>query len=91
MVGAELLETGRLLEAIERVAGELKARPGDLAARTFYFELLSLTETWIEPPNNWTFWAPRPTNSAAELHFILAPFRQNANDGHSFTAVRDLA
>ena len=42
MVGAELLETGRLSEAIERVAGEVKAKPGDLAARTFYFELLSL-------------------------------------------------
>jgi type VI secretion system protein ImpE len=43
MVGAELLETGRLLEAIERVAGELRVKPGDLAARTFYFELLSLS------------------------------------------------
>jgi type VI secretion system protein ImpE len=42
MVGAELLETGRLSEAIERVAGEVKAKPTDLAARTFYFELLSL-------------------------------------------------
>jgi type VI secretion system protein ImpE len=42
MVGAELLQTGRLSEAIERVAGEVKARPSDLAARTFYFELLAL-------------------------------------------------
>jgi type VI secretion system protein ImpE len=42
MVGTELLETGQLAQAIERVAGELKAKPGDLAARTFYFELLSL-------------------------------------------------
>lgn len=41
MVGAEL-DTGQLSKAIERVAGELKAKPGDLAARTFYFELLSL-------------------------------------------------
>jgi type VI secretion system protein ImpE len=42
MVGAELVKTGRLSEAIERVAEEVKAKPTDLAARTFYFELLSL-------------------------------------------------
>jgi len=42
MIGAELLGTGRLSEAIERVAGELKAKPGDPAARTFFFELLAL-------------------------------------------------
>ena len=42
MVGAELLRTGRLSEAIERVAEDVKAKPGDLAARTFYFELLAL-------------------------------------------------
>jgi type VI secretion system protein ImpE len=42
MVGTELLETGQLSVAIERVAGEVKARPTDLAARTFYFELLCL-------------------------------------------------
>jgi len=43
MVGADLLQTGQLSEAIERVAGEVKAKPSDLAARTFYFELLSLS------------------------------------------------
>lgn len=43
MVGKELLHTGQLSEAIERVAGEVKAKPGDPAARTFYFELLSLS------------------------------------------------
>jgi len=42
MVGADLLKTGRLSDALERVAEEVKAKPGDLAARTFYFELLSL-------------------------------------------------
>jgi type VI secretion system protein ImpE len=42
MVGTELLETGQLSVAIERVAGEVKAKPADLAARTFYFELLCL-------------------------------------------------
>ena len=42
MVGADLLKAGRLSEALERVAEEVKAKPGDLAARTFYFELLSL-------------------------------------------------
>jgi type VI secretion system protein ImpE len=42
MVGEELLKAGRLSEALERVAEEVKAKPGDLAARTFYFELLSL-------------------------------------------------
>jgi len=42
MIGAELLKTGRLSEAIERVAEEVKAKPNDLAARTFYFELLAL-------------------------------------------------
>jgi type VI secretion system protein ImpE len=42
MVGAELLKTGRLSEAMERVAEQVKAKPGDLAARTFYFELLAL-------------------------------------------------
>jgi type VI secretion system protein ImpE len=42
MVGTELLETGQLSVAIERVAGEVKARPTDFAARTFYFELLCL-------------------------------------------------
>lgn len=42
MVGAELLKTGQLSQVIERVAGEVKAKPSDLAARTFYFELLSL-------------------------------------------------
>jgi len=43
MVGAELLGTGQLSEAISRVAGEVRARPTDPAARTFYFELLSLS------------------------------------------------
>jgi type VI secretion system protein ImpE len=42
MIGAELLQTGRLSEAIERAAEQVKAKPTDLAARTFYFELLSL-------------------------------------------------
>lgn len=42
MVGADLLKAGRLSEALGRVAEEVKAKPGDLAARTFYFELLSL-------------------------------------------------
>ena len=42
MVGEELLKAGRLSEALERVAEEVKAKPGDLAARTFYFELLAL-------------------------------------------------
>jgi type VI secretion system protein ImpE len=42
MVGSELLETGQLSAAIERVAGEVKFKPSDLAARTFYFELLCL-------------------------------------------------
>jgi type VI secretion system protein ImpE len=42
MVGAELLRTGRLSEAIGRVAEDVKAKPGDLATRTFYFELLAL-------------------------------------------------
>jgi type VI secretion system protein ImpE len=42
MVGAELLKTGRLSEAMERVAEQVKAKPGDLATRTFYFELLAL-------------------------------------------------
>jgi type VI secretion system protein ImpE len=43
MVGTELLETGQLSAAIERVAGEVKAKPTDFTARTFYFELLCLT------------------------------------------------
>lgn len=43
MVGADLLKAGRLSEALERVAEEVKAKPSDLAARTFYFELLSLS------------------------------------------------
>lgn len=43
MVGTELLETGQLSTAIERVAAEVKAKPADMAARTFYFELLSLS------------------------------------------------
>ncbi len=42
MVGAELLKAGRLSEALGRVAEEVKAKPSDLAARTFFFELLSL-------------------------------------------------
>jgi type VI secretion system protein ImpE len=42
MVGNEMLEAGQLAQAIERLAGEVKAKPGDPAARTFYFELLSL-------------------------------------------------
>lgn len=42
MVGSELLETGRLSEAIERVAAEVKAKPTDAATRIFYFELLAL-------------------------------------------------
>ena len=42
MIGAELLQTGRLSDAIARVAGEVKAKPSDPAARIFYFELLSL-------------------------------------------------
>jgi type VI secretion system protein ImpE len=42
MVGTELLETGQLSAAIERVAGEVRAKPTDPAACTFYFELLCL-------------------------------------------------
>ncbi len=42
MVGTELLETSQLSAAIERVAGEVRAKPANLAARTFYFELLCL-------------------------------------------------
>src|SRR5215467_3059815 len=42
MVGTDLLKAGRLSEALGRVAEEVKAKPGDLAARTFFFELLSL-------------------------------------------------
>ncbi|MBZ5653775.1 MAG: tetratricopeptide repeat protein [Acidobacteriia bacterium] len=42
MVGTELLEAGQLTGAIERAAAEVKAKPGDPAARTFYFELLCL-------------------------------------------------
>jgi type VI secretion system protein ImpE len=42
MVGKELLEAGQLSDAIERAAGNVKAKPGDPAARTFYFELLAL-------------------------------------------------
>jgi len=42
MVGTELLEAGQLAGAIERAAGEVKAKPGDPVARTFYFELLCL-------------------------------------------------
>jgi type VI secretion system protein ImpE len=43
MVGADLLQTGQLSEAIERVAGDVRSKPSDPAARTFYFELLSLS------------------------------------------------
>ena len=42
MVGTDLLKAGRLSEALGRVAEEVKAKPGDLAARTFFFELLLL-------------------------------------------------
>jgi type VI secretion system protein ImpE len=42
MIGTELLEAGRLSEAIERLAGEVRAKPGDPVPRTFYFELLCL-------------------------------------------------
>ena len=42
MVGTDLLKAGRLSEALGRVAEEVKAKPGDLTARTFFFELLSL-------------------------------------------------
>jgi type VI secretion system protein ImpE len=42
MVGAELLSTGQLSEAIARVAEEVRAKPTDPAARTFLFELLAL-------------------------------------------------
>src|SRR5215471_11086756 len=42
MVGAELLEKAPLSEALERVANTIKAKPNDSAARTFFFELLSL-------------------------------------------------
>ena len=43
MIGAELLKAGQLSAAVERVAGEVKAKPADVKMRTFYFELLCLT------------------------------------------------
>jgi type VI secretion system protein ImpE len=42
VVGTELLEAGQLAGAIKRAAAAVKAKPGDPAARTFYFELLCL-------------------------------------------------
>jgi len=43
VIGAELLKAGQLSAAVERVAGEVKAKPADAKMRTFYFELLCLT------------------------------------------------
>jgi len=43
MVGAELLKTGQLSDAIERVAAIVRNKPNDSTARIFYFELLSLS------------------------------------------------
>jgi type VI secretion system protein ImpE len=40
MAGMELLKTGPLSEAIQQVADGVRQKPADLAARTFYFELL---------------------------------------------------
>jgi type VI secretion system protein ImpE len=42
MAGIELLEAGPLSVAIKHVAEDLRAKPADVAARTFYFELLCL-------------------------------------------------
>jgi type VI secretion system protein ImpE len=40
MAGIELLKTGPLSAAIKQVADGVREKPADLAARTFYFELL---------------------------------------------------
>jgi type VI secretion system protein ImpE len=42
MAGIELLETGPLSVAIKQLAEDVRAKPADVAARTFYFELLCL-------------------------------------------------
>ena len=42
MAGIGLLETGPLSVAIKQVAEDVRAKPADVAARTFYFELLCL-------------------------------------------------
>jgi protein involved in temperature-dependent protein secretion len=42
MAGIELLEAGPLSAAIKQVAEDVRAKPADVAARTFYFELLCL-------------------------------------------------
>lgn len=42
MSAKQLLDEGLLTEAVERQTAEVKARPTDLAARTFLFELLAL-------------------------------------------------
>jgi type VI secretion system protein ImpE len=42
MAGLELLEAGPLSAAIKQLADQVRAKPADVAARTFYFELLCL-------------------------------------------------
>ena len=42
----DLWEEGRLAEAITRLSAELRAEPGDRAARTFLFELLITQGEW---------------------------------------------
>jgi type VI secretion system protein ImpE len=42
MAGMELLEAGPLSVAIKQIAEDVRAKPANVAARTFYFELLCL-------------------------------------------------
>lgn len=46
MVAKSLLDQGQLTAAVERQVTEVKARPSDLPARTFLFELLCYLGAW---------------------------------------------
>lgn len=46
MTAKQLLDEGRLREAIDAQIGDVKARPGDLPARTLLFELLAYASEW---------------------------------------------
>jgi type VI secretion system protein ImpE len=46
MTAIELLEAGRLTQAIEQVKGELRTQPADLRLRTILFELLCFAGDW---------------------------------------------
>lgn len=63
MTAIELVEEGRLSQAIEQLSVELRAQPEDLHRRTVLFELLCFAGQWVRAERQLDFIAHRSTGA----------------------------